>query len=100
MRARCYLLLRARPARCALAARPLTPNLPPSPRVAIFREPARIDALIAERITLKFPNGEDAPLRHYDGVSHRGAYSLPKTIRDAIASEERIMTVANPVFMY
>ena len=78
-------------ARSALTAHPA-----PSPR----REPARIDALIAKRIAAKFPNGEDAPLRHYDGVSHRGAFSLPKTIRDAMASEERIMTVANPVFMY
>jgi len=63
-------------------------------------EPARIDTLVSRRISPLLPNKTRAPLRFYDGVSHRGQFSLPKPIRDAIEKEERIMTVDNPVFMF
>jgi hypothetical protein len=39
-------------------------------------------------------------LKHYDGVSHRGLFALSKMLREAMKSDERIMTVENPIFMY
>lgn len=39
-------------------------------------------------------------LKHYDGVSHRRLFALSKPLREAMKSDERIMTVANPLFMY
>eukprot|EP00912_Choanoflagellata_sp_UC4_P000964 UC4_evm3s594 len=39
-------------------------------------------------------------LRHYDGLTHRGMFSLTKPIREAMAREQRCITVDTPVFMY
>lgn len=39
-------------------------------------------------------------LKHYDGVTHRGLFSLSKSLRIAMKSDQRVMTVDNPVFMY
>jgi thermospermine synthase len=39
-------------------------------------------------------------LKHYDGVSHRRLFALSKPLREAMKSDERIMTEANPIFMY
>lgn len=39
-------------------------------------------------------------LKFYDGASHRGIFGIGKPIRQAIANEDRIITKANPVFMY
>jgi len=55
--------------------------------------PEKINELIAARI-------DGNPLRYYDGRTHRGIFGLSKPIRDAIAKEDRIMTIENPVFMY
>ena len=52
---------------------------------------ARIDALVAERLT--------APLRFYDGTTHQGIFSVPKFLREAVANESRIITKANPLFV-
>ncbi|EED88302.1 spermidine synthase [Thalassiosira pseudonana CCMP1335] len=51
-----------------------------------------VDELIEERIRLV--------LKHYDGVSHRRLFALSKPLREAMKSDERIMTEANPIFMY
>lgn len=56
------------------------------------KDPADTDAEIASRIT-----GE---LRFYDGVTHLGLFGVPKWLRAAVESEERIMTIENPVFMH
>lgn len=80
--------------------------------------PETIDALIEERIELvpgvpehKFRSvgvlravtgketGGDV-LKMYDGEAHRGLFSLSKPLREAVKSDKRIMTMANPVFMY
>ena len=50
-----------------------------------------IDQRIAERVSRQ--------LRHYDGVTHRGMFSLPKYLREAMAEEERIITKATPLFV-
>jgi len=39
-------------------------------------------------------------LRHYDGVVHRRLFSLSKPLRKAMQGDERVMTEANPIFMY
>ena len=51
----------------------------------------RVDALIAERIT--------SQLRFYDGITHRGIFSVPKFLREAVAAEIRIITKADPLFV-
>mmetsp|Transcript_29821 Transcript_29821/g.54994 ORF Transcript_29821/g.54994 Transcript_29821/m.54994 type:complete len:452 (-) Transcript_29821:173-1528(-) len=39
-------------------------------------------------------------LKHYDGVVHRRLFALSKPLREAMKSDERVMTEANPIFMY
>ena len=40
------------------------------------------------------------PPRFLDGETYRRIFALAKPIRAALESEERIMTVDNPIFMY
>lgn len=81
-------------------------------------DPEIIDDLIEERIRLvpgvpvhryrskgvRRPTRGDEKgaevLKHYDGVSHRRLFALSKMLREAMKSDERIMTVDNPIFMY
>jgi spermidine synthase len=52
-----------------------------------------LDARLQERL------GKDAAkLRHYDGTTHRHAFSLPKGTRARLAKETRIFTLAQPLF--
>lgn len=53
--------------------------------------PEEIDRRIADRI-----NGE---LRFYDGITQRGMFSVPRFLRQAIASETRVITKENPLFV-
>lgn len=39
-------------------------------------------------------------LKHYDGIAHRGMFSLPKYLRAACAAEERVITKATPVYTH
>ena len=56
-------------------------------------QPSRaVDAAVAERIT--------KPLRFLDGVAFKGIFGVPKAVRAKLEAETRVMTVANPVFMY
>lgn len=43
--------------------------------------------------------GSDA-LKHYDGVVHRRSFALSKPLREAMKGDQRVMTEANPIFMY
>ncbi|MBM3948328.1 MAG: polyamine aminopropyltransferase [SAR202 cluster bacterium] len=63
-------------------------SLGPDPRRLT---PAQVDKRIAARVTY--------PLRYYDGVTHRGMFSLPKYLRDAIAAEKRLITKKTPIFI-
>ena len=54
-------------------------------------EPEFLDRLIAERLPEE--------LTHYDGMTHRKMFSLPKYLREGIAAEDRTITDENPVFM-
>ncbi|MBM3944522.1 MAG: polyamine aminopropyltransferase [SAR202 cluster bacterium] len=63
-------------------------SLGPDPRKLT---PSAVDKRIARRVA--------SPLRYYDGVTHRGMFSLPKYLRKAIAEEKRTITKATPVFI-
>ena len=65
---------------CGGADAPVVADLPPH----------EIDARLAERLS--------SPLRFYDGLAHRGMFSLPKYIRDAVASDTRTITRDNPLY--
>jgi len=39
-------------------------------------------------------------IRYYDGLTHRRMFALPKPLRDNMKLDTRIMTEANPVFMF
>ena len=54
-------------------------------------EPQVIDSLISQMLSRE--------LRYYDGISHRGMFSLPKYLRQGIETEQRIVTDNAPVFM-
>lgn len=54
--------------------------------------PAEVDRRIGERRL--------TGLRSYDGEAHQGMFSLPRYLRDAIAAEERIITVDKPLFVF
>ena len=53
----------------------------------------------AERIDRLIPQRIDRELRAYDGESHLSMFYLPRFLREEMASETRINTDANPVFM-
>jgi spermidine synthase len=39
-------------------------------------------------------------LKFYDGITHRGMFSLPKYIREAMATQKRIITDKKPLYLY
>ena len=51
----------------------------------------QVDTQIAARVR--------RPLRYYDGVTHRGMFSVPKYLREALAAEDRIITRETPLFV-
>jgi spermidine synthase len=53
--------------------------------------PQAVDGLIAERVT-----GE---LLYWDGQTHQHAFALPKFIRRALESQERVITDAHPLIV-
>jgi len=56
------------------------------------QSPVVTDAAVSQRI-----NGV---MRHYDGGTHLCMFNLIKTVREGVAAEKRVITEANPVFMY
>lgn len=60
-------------------------------------EPSRgmMDALIGKSVT-----GGAAALNHYDGITHVSSTHLTKSLRTHMATDKRIITTANPIFMY
>ena len=52
---------------------------------------AEVDSRIAKRV--------GHPLRHYDGITHRGMFSVPKYLRAALAGESRVITRETPLFV-
>lgn len=54
--------------------------------------PGEVDKRIAARSL--------AGLRLYDGLTHRGMFSLPRYVRDALAKQTRIITDKDPLYLY
>jgi spermidine synthase len=54
--------------------------------------PEEVDRRIGDRV--------GKPLRFYDGVTHRGMFSLPRHLRESVATEKRIITRDKPLFTY
>ena len=61
----------------------------PDPRAL---SPDEVDRSLAERVR--------EPLRFYDGLTHRGMFTVPRYIREEIARDKRIITRDNPLFTY
>jgi thermospermine synthase len=55
----------------------------------------KVNGYIESNIT-----GGEAALKLYDGTSHVGMFALTKALRHHLAVDKRVMTTANPVFMY
>ena len=56
--------------------------------------------LFADEVDRRISDRSLAVLRFYDGVTHRGMFSLPKYIRDAMQSQERVITDKDPLYLY
>jgi spermidine synthase len=54
--------------------------------------PEEIDRRLAGRVT--------RPLRFYDGLTHRGMFTIPKYLREEMAREKRIITRDRPLFTF
>jgi len=54
--------------------------------------PEEIDRRLSRRVS--------KPLRFYDGLTHRGIFSIPKYLREEMAREKRIITKDQPLFTY
>ncbi len=54
--------------------------------------PAEVDRRIAARAL--------TGLRFYDGLTHQGMFSLPRYIREALASQQRLITDKAPLYLY
>jgi spermidine synthase len=54
--------------------------------------PAEVDGRLAA--------GGLAALRFYDGLTHQGMFSLPRYVREALASRRRLITDADPLYLY
>jgi hypothetical protein len=68
--------------------------------------PEALDSMIEERITDIESAGKEGNvgptdvLMFYDGITHKRMFALTKPLRQALKKDARIMTEANPVFMY
>lgn len=54
--------------------------------------PEEVDHRLSRRVS--------KPLRFYDGLTHRGIFSIPKYLREEMAREKRIITKDQPLFTY
>ena len=56
-------------------------------------------ALSAGEVDRRIVDRVSGDLRYYDGITHRGMFSLPKYLRAALAGETRVITKADPLFV-
>jgi spermidine synthase len=55
--------------------------------------------LSQEEVGRRISSRIGAGLRFYDGITHQGMFSVPRYLREAIASESRIITRDKPLFV-
>ena len=58
-----------------------------------------LTALSVEEVDRRIGERVGGELGFYDGTTHRGMFSVPKYLREALASESRVITRANPLFV-
>ena len=63
-------------------------SLGPDPTALSVEE---VDRRVTRRVTRE--------LHHYDGVTQRGMFSLPKYLRKALVAERRVITRETPLFV-
>jgi len=56
--------------------------------------------LSTEEVDRRLSRRVSKPLRFYDGLTHRGMFSIPKYLRAEMAREKRIITKDQPLFTY
>jgi len=56
-------------------------------------------ALTAEEVDQRISERIKGTLRYFDGTTRDGMFSVPRYLRDAVASEERIITRSDPLFV-
>lgn len=56
--------------------------------------------LTPEEIDERLFSRVQSSLQHYDGTTHAGMFALPKYLRDALISENRLITESNPIFSF
>lgn len=57
-----------------------------------------IDICVQEEINRRIRTRIDGELRYYDGITHKGMFSIPKYLRHAVNEETRIITKDDPLF--
>lgn len=57
-----------------------------------------LNKMSSEEIDAEIDSRVIGSLRHYDGVAHLGMFALPKYLRDGFASEERLITLEDPIY--
>jgi spermidine synthase len=56
--------------------------------------------LTIEEVDNRITQRSLSSLRFYDGMTHRGMFSLPLYIRNALADQQKIITDAEPLYLY
>jgi spermidine synthase len=56
--------------------------------------------LSPEEVNLRIAARSLKGLKLYDGLAHRGMFSLPMYLRDALSKQRRIITDKNPLYLY
>jgi spermidine synthase len=56
--------------------------------------------LSTEEVDRRLSRRVSKPLRFYDGLTHRGMFSIPKYLREEMSREKRIITRDQPLFTY
>jgi len=56
--------------------------------------------LFPEEVDRRLSRRVSKPLRFYDGLTHRGIFSIPKYLREEMARDKRIITKDQPLFTY
>ncbi len=57
-----------------------------------------VAAMTSEEIDSRLAARLPSPLRYYDGITHAGLFALPRYLRQGFAEEQRLITMASPVF--
>ena len=52
-----------------------------------------------EEVDTRIREHSNRELRHYDGITHRGMFSVPRYLRMGVEAETRIITEMSPLFV-